>query len=165
MANPALLVITHLTYDFLSLLPAREPLTSRGRRLQDTAQQRQNVVYAPDTTLQIEVIDAAQKLSVQFSDSNELSLRQGERKVVKIWITNSGSETIHTVWMIAGALDEIYINQKDVDKPGLFLSYIVCIDDRTPLQMFLLILKVRIVTLQKTKSPHMGHILFLCQNR
>jgi hypothetical protein len=50
--QPMTLQISHVSYVFLSLLPAKEPLVSRGRRLQDTPHQRQNKVYSPDIARQ-----------------------------------------------------------------------------------------------------------------
>lgn len=108
-----------MTYEFLGLLPAREPLTSRGRRLQDTPEQRQNVMYAPDILMQVVVVDAAAKLSVQFSDSSELLLWQGETVKMKVWVINSGTEPIQRIWMLASPTDEIFVPSRDVANPGM----------------------------------------------
>ena len=81
-------MITHVTFDFLSLLPVTESLAIRGRRLQDTPQQRQSKVYAPDVLIKVDVEDASQRLQVWKNLPEHLGLE------VEQWDANGGQNTI-----------------------------------------------------------------------
>jgi trafficking protein particle complex subunit 8 len=105
------LQVTHVSYSFLSLLPVRESLVSRGGRLQDTLHQRQNKVYAPDVVVQIEVEDAAQRLSVEFSDDSRLVLYHGECRQMRIWFSNIGTREIGDIWLVSGQEDELWVEE------------------------------------------------------
>ena len=109
--RPMTLQITHVSYMFLSFLPAMEPLVSRGRRLQDTPHQRQNKVYAPDNVIKVEVEDAVQRMSVQFFDDSRLVLYQGECRKMQIWLSNTGTQAISEIWLVNGEDDEFWIGQ------------------------------------------------------
>ncbi|KAF8078759.1 ER-golgi trafficking TRAPP I complex 85 kDa subunit-domain-containing protein [Lyophyllum atratum] len=104
----ASLIITHATYDFLSLLPSNESLACRGRRLHDTPAQRQEPTYAPHTNIKVEVEDVNHRLIVDFVDDERLVLAQGERKGLKLWFSNAGSRPIKEAWMVSGLEDEIW---------------------------------------------------------
>ncbi|KAI0932025.1 hypothetical protein AcV5_004630 [Taiwanofungus camphoratus] len=106
--RPASLVITHVSYDFLSLLRVTESLAVRGRRLHDTLHQRQNKTYAPDVLMRVEVEEAGQRLHVNFVDDRHLVLAQGEYKRIQMWLTNSGTRPISELWMLAGEDNEIW---------------------------------------------------------
>lgn len=71
-SKPASLIITGVAYDFLGLLPTVESLARRGRRLQDTPQQRQTITYAPNELLKLDVEEASQELAVAFVDGGPL---------------------------------------------------------------------------------------------
>ncbi|KNZ75648.1 hypothetical protein J132_02422 [Termitomyces sp. J132] len=117
------LVVTHATYDFLSLLSSAEPLTSRGRRLHDTVAQRLQPTYAPDVTIKVEIEDSDQKLLVDFVGDEQLVLAQGERKELKLWLSNSGGRPIKEIWIAAGSEDEIWLGQdEDSDGTGITAS-------------------------------------------
>jgi hypothetical protein len=107
------LQISHVSYMFLSLLPARESLSSRGRRLQDTPHQRQNKVYAPDNVVNVEVEDATQRLAAEFFDDSRLVLYHGECRQMRIWLSNIGTHAIGDIWLVSGGDDEFW-----VDEPG-----------------------------------------------
>ncbi|KAH9982364.1 ER-golgi trafficking TRAPP I complex 85 kDa subunit-domain-containing protein [Lactifluus volemus] len=109
--QPMVLQVTHVSYSFLSLLPVRESLVSRGGRLQDTLHQRQNKVYAPDVVVQIEVEDAAQRLSVEFSDDSRLVLYHGECRQMRIWFSNIGTREISDIWLVSGQEDELWVEE------------------------------------------------------
>ncbi|KAG6878643.1 hypothetical protein C0993_001166 [Termitomyces sp. T159_Od127] len=106
------LVVTHATYDFLSLLPSAETLASRGRRLHDTAAQRLQPSYAPDVQTKVEIEDMNQKLLV-FVDDEQLVLAQGERKELKLHLSNAGDRPIKEIWVVAGPDDEIWLGQDE----------------------------------------------------
>jgi hypothetical protein len=117
------LQITDVSYSFLSLLPAKESLVTRGRRLQDTPLQRQNKVYAPDVVVKVEVEDATQRLSVEFFDDNRLVLYHGERKQIRIWLSNVGTQTIGDIWLVSGQEDEFWVEESGDQETGeLFTS-------------------------------------------
>ncbi|KAH9944035.1 ER-golgi trafficking TRAPP I complex 85 kDa subunit-domain-containing protein [Epithele typhae] len=107
--KPASLVVTHVTYEFFSLLPATESLAVRGRRLNDTPIQRQGKVYAPDTLIKVEVEEAGQRLYAHFVDDRHLVLAQGEYKRQSVWLTNSGTRPIRDLWVLAGEDDAVWI--------------------------------------------------------
>ncbi|KAG1716011.1 hypothetical protein ID866_1176 [Astraeus odoratus] len=106
----ATLNITHLRYEFLGLLPAKESLARRGRRMQDTLQQRLTATYAPDILSKVEVEDANLELDVSFETNEPLTVLDGESKQVKVWISNAGSKAIGEVWMLAGSGDQISLD-------------------------------------------------------
>jgi hypothetical protein len=112
------LQITHVSYMFLSLLPAMEPLGSRGRRLQDTPHQRQNKVYAPDNVIKVEVEDAVQRLSAQFFDDSRLVLYHGECRHMRIWLSNIGTHAIGEIWLVSGEDDEFWVGQAGDQETG-----------------------------------------------
>ncbi|KAH9486608.1 hypothetical protein JR316_0000673 [Psilocybe cubensis] len=106
---PTTLSITDAKYDFLSILRTQESLAFRGRRLHDTALQRQHPTYAPDVVMKTEIIPSEHRLFVTFVEDQRLVLLQGETKTIRLWLTNAGSKPISEVWMIAGADDEIWL--------------------------------------------------------
>jgi trafficking protein particle complex subunit 8 len=112
-ARPVSLTVTHVKFDFLSLLSSSEPLASRGRRLQETKLQRQSVMYAPDVLIKVEVEEASQKLVVNFVDDGPLVLAQGECKEMALWFSNTGTRGIDEVWMIAAPEEEIWLGLND----------------------------------------------------
>ena len=114
-----ILFVSHASYEFLSLLPVTESLGTRGRRLQETPLQRQSKMYAPDVHIKVEVEDARQKLSANFVEDGRLVLAEGECKRVRLWLSNTGSETIGEMWLIAGAEDEFWIDAP-AEQPGTF---------------------------------------------
>ncbi|KAJ7596891.1 ER-golgi trafficking TRAPP I complex 85 kDa subunit-domain-containing protein [Mycena floridula] len=117
-SRPVSLSITHVTYDFLSLLPSTEPLSYRGRRLNETMVQRLTPTYAPDVILQVNITEASHRLVVSFADEQQLVLGQGETKLLRLWFTNSGTKAVKELWMIPGAEDQIWLHdKKDSDIP------------------------------------------------
>jgi hypothetical protein len=90
-----------------------EPLASRGRRLHDTPIQRQQPTYAPDVIMRVEVVASHHKLVASYVEDEQLVLIQGENKLMRLWLTNTGSRPIGEVWMVAGAEDEIWIGAAD----------------------------------------------------
>ncbi|KAH9950452.1 ER-golgi trafficking TRAPP I complex 85 kDa subunit-domain-containing protein [Amylocystis lapponica] len=116
--RPASLVITHVVYDFLSLLPVTESLAIRGRRLHDTPLQRQTKTYAPDVMMKLDVEEAGQRLHVNFADDRHLMLAEGEYKRLELWLTNSGARGISELWMIAGEDDEIWLDIDQANSPA-----------------------------------------------
>lgn len=111
--QPMTLQISHVSYMFLSLLPAMEPLVTRGRRLQDTPHQRQNKIYAPDDVIKVEIEDAIQRLSAQFLDDSRLVLYHGECREMRIWLSNVGTQAISEIWLVGGEDDEFCVDQSE----------------------------------------------------
>ncbi|KII93831.1 hypothetical protein PLICRDRAFT_36073 [Plicaturopsis crispa FD-325 SS-3] len=113
--RPASLTITAVSYEFLALLPLSEPLAIRGRRLQETALQRQSVMYAPDVLMNVEVEEASQRLLIDFVDDERLELAQGECKQLRLWISNEGTRNIGETWLVAGVADEVWVDHSTQD--------------------------------------------------
>ncbi len=86
-----------------------EPLASRGRRLQDTAAQRQTATYAPDVQIKVQVAEASHKLLVNFVDDGQPVLGQGETKALSLWFSNSGTSSVDEAWLVSGFEDQIWI--------------------------------------------------------
>ncbi|KAH8102427.1 ER-golgi trafficking TRAPP I complex 85 kDa subunit-domain-containing protein [Cristinia sonorae] len=108
-SKPSSLVLTHVRYHFLDLLPAEESLATRGRRLYDTPHQRQNKVYAPDILLRVDVEDALHRLQAGFVDNRHLLLAEGECRQMTVRVLNSGKHPIAELWMVSGSDDELWI--------------------------------------------------------
>ncbi|KAF9244569.1 ER-golgi trafficking TRAPP I complex 85 kDa subunit-domain-containing protein [Melanogaster broomeanus] len=112
-SQAASLTFTGITYDFLGLLPTRESLARRGRRLQDTPQQRQTVMYAPDILIKLDVEEASQELAVSLANNEPLVLTDGECKQMKLWMSNPGSRTIGEIWLLGGPEDQIWVESSE----------------------------------------------------
>lgn len=104
------LTVTHVAYNFLSLLPSTETLACRGRRLQNTAAQRQRPTYEPDVLPKVDVVEATHKLLVGFVEDQRLVLGEGETKSMRLWFVNRGTKAISEIWMVAGPADEIWVS-------------------------------------------------------
>jgi hypothetical protein len=115
--RPTTLIITQVTYDFLSLLPSTESLASRGPRLQETAVQRQGATYAPPTQIKVEVEEASHKLIANFVDDKRLVLAQGEYKSMRVWLSNAGTVAISELWMVSGPEDQVWASITRDPKP------------------------------------------------
>ncbi|KAK7059092.1 hypothetical protein VNI00_001716 [Paramarasmius palmivorus] len=114
-SRPATLLITHATYDFLSLLPTTEALSYRGKRLHATPAQRQKPTYAPDVVLKVEVAEADQRLLANFVDEQEPRLLQGENVNLRLWLSNAGQRMIGEVWIVAAPEDQFWLNEDSED--------------------------------------------------
>lgn len=117
-SRPATLVVTHVKFDFLSLLPVTESLAVRGRRLHDTPQQRQNKVYAPDVLIRLDVEDSGYRLQSSFVDNRPLSLYQGEYKQLDVHIHNAGSRAIGELWVVTEPYSEVWLDGANLDASG-----------------------------------------------
>src|ERR1700733_6301530 len=106
-------MVTHATYDFLSLLPSTESLSSRGRRLHDTLSQRQRPTYSPDVVANVVVEEAGHKLLANFVDDDRLVLAQGETKTMSLWFSNTGMRPVNELWLVCRPEDEIYISAEE----------------------------------------------------
>lgn len=111
-------MVTHAIYDFLSLLPSTESLSSRGRRLHDTLSQRQRPTYSPDVVANVVVEEASHKLLANFVDDDQLVLAQGETKTMSLWFSNTGMRPVDELWLVCGPEDEICIGPEDSNDAG-----------------------------------------------
>lgn len=109
-------MFTELSYAFLGLLPNVESLRIRGRRLHDTPQQRTSKVYAPESSIKIDVEDTGHRLAVDFSEDGELVLAQGECRQLGLWLSNEGTTAIGEIWVLPGADDHIWIDEDQAGK-------------------------------------------------
>ena len=115
--RPTKVVLTELTYKFLASIPCSEPLSTRGRRLNETAVQRQNTTYAPDVFVEIETEERRQRLDVSFVEDKQVALIQGERRRLELWINNAGVEDVNEVWMVSGPENVVWIEKPTTEKP------------------------------------------------
>lgn len=104
--SPGIIVISHITYRFLSLLPVTEPLTWRGARLHSTPQQRQGKVYAPDHAVRVQVLPRGARLDVELAEADSRSMCVGEVRSaimrVEHPIMGGSTESITDVWAVMG---------------------------------------------------------------
>ncbi|KAK2461653.1 hypothetical protein APHAL10511_006116 [Amanita phalloides] len=113
--RPVPLVLSHITYDFLSLLPSTEQLAYRGRRLHP-ANHEQKHTYGPDIGFKVAVVDAKYRLAASFM--GEMTFIQGEYKDIRILLSNTGTRPISEVWLVADGGDEIWLGEALVDHDG-----------------------------------------------
>lgn len=121
-SQAASLIVPGITYDFLGLFPTRESLARRGRRLQDTLQQRQTVTYAPDILIRTDVEEASQELAVSFENNESLVLNEGEHKSMKLWMTNAGCKTIGEIWLVGGPDDQMWLESSESESREILLG-------------------------------------------
>lgn len=107
VSEASTLVITDFGYEFLGLLTAKESLARRGRRLQDTLQQRLTPTYAPDIFIKAAIEDDNLELDVSFATVEPLVFLEGEYRWVEMRLSNIGSRAIGEVWLLAGPEDQI----------------------------------------------------------
>jgi len=110
-------VLTELNYKFFASIPCSEPLGTRGRRLNDTAVQRQDKTYAPDVFVEVETEECRQRLDASFVEDHQVALIQGERKRLELWINNTGVEDVNEVWMVSGPENVVWIETPTAEKP------------------------------------------------
>jgi trafficking protein particle complex subunit 8 len=110
--------ITHATYDFLGLLPCADSLAVRGRRLHDTAIQRQSKTYAPDVLIRVDVEDVPHRLLVDYVDDGPLYLAQGETRELQLRLANEGTSEISEMWMLAGSDILVWIQSQHDENAG-----------------------------------------------
>lgn len=108
-SKPMSLVVAHVTFLFLSMLPVKETLAVRGHRLQDTPHQRQNKVYAPDIRIAVQVEDPACRLQANFVDDRHLLLCHGEWRQMDFWLQNCGPTPIGEVWLVTRPDEEVWV--------------------------------------------------------
>lgn len=96
-------------YEFLSLLPVSETLSSRGRRLNATPAQRQQPIYSSDVLMKFDVAEATHRLGVSFVEDGRLRLVQGEKELMHLWLANLGSRPVGEIWMVLDPKDEIWV--------------------------------------------------------
>ena len=112
-------MLTELTYKFLASIPCSESLGARGRRLNDTAAQRQEKTYAPDLFVEVETEECRQRLDASFvEDRHEVALIQGERERLELWINNTGVEDVNEIWMVSGPENVVWIETAATEKPA-----------------------------------------------
>lgn len=128
---PTTLAVTHLKYDFLSLLPTQESLARRGRRLQETLQQRLSAMYAPDILLKVEVEDSNLELDVSFEMDEPLIVLEGEYKRMRAWMSNTGSRAIGEMWVLLGPEDQIVFDSA-IENASHSLSGLFRTDNKLP---------------------------------
>ncbi|THH11203.1 hypothetical protein EW145_g824 [Phellinidium pouzarii] len=107
--SPCMLTISRISYAFLGLLPASESLAVRGRRLQDTALQRQKKIYAPDVHPKVQVETGQCRLAASITGAQSYILACGEQVRMSLQIENIGSEIVGDILLVHGQTDEIWL--------------------------------------------------------
>ncbi|KAL5534350.1 hypothetical protein ACEPAG_812 [Sanghuangporus baumii] len=122
--RPSNLTVAMLSYAFLGLLPTTESLAVRGKRLHDTAYQRQNKVYAADVLPKVEIEGREQRLLATFTDAQPVILARGEVVQISLRLENMGTKNIGEVWLVHGPSDEIWMeeNEPDAVASDIFVS-------------------------------------------
>ena len=115
--RPTKLILTQLTYKFFASIPCTESLGTRGRRLNDTAVQRQDKTYAPDVFVEVETEECRQRLDASFVEDSQVALIQGERKRLELWINNTGVEDVNEIWMVSGPENVVWIGNPAAEEP------------------------------------------------
>lgn len=93
------LEFTHVTFAFHKLLPCRQSLTRRGKRLHATKAQRLTPTYAPDTSLSVSIRPPRPNLAVSL-DALPLALGQGESSTVSIELSNTGGAPLRDLRLL-----------------------------------------------------------------
>ena len=96
---------THASYTFLSLLPVSENIALPGKRLNDTAAQRQGKVHGDNVFLQMPVRKHLGKLDTHFDDGVHLEddvvgVFAGETRREVLKIVNSGNSEASDLWLL-----------------------------------------------------------------
>ncbi|GJJ13919.1 hypothetical protein Clacol_008176 [Clathrus columnatus] len=96
--------VTHLTYNFLSLLHVSESLAVRGPRLNQSVAQQRDVEYGPNTYPTIQIQRNRRRLDLSL-DRSSTSLRKfvlgaGECAETKITLHNVGPGGIDDIWIL-----------------------------------------------------------------
>lgn len=102
------MTVTQLRYEFLGLLPASESLAVRGRRLQETALERQSKVYAPDVFPKVQIQACNRRIDAAFTDDISPILAHGEIVTMNIRLENVGAKDVGEIWLIHALEDELW---------------------------------------------------------
>ncbi|KLO17070.1 hypothetical protein SCHPADRAFT_959188 [Schizopora paradoxa] len=108
--KPATLTIPRLSYSFLGLLPASESLSVRGRRLQETALQRQSKQYAADILMTVRVQDKTQRLEACFVEDDLQFAWEGELIKFSLRLENTGTTPLQEIWLVSGPDDHLWLD-------------------------------------------------------
>ncbi|KAH7345279.1 ER-golgi trafficking TRAPP I complex 85 kDa subunit-domain-containing protein [Rhizoctonia solani] len=104
--SPGTITISHISYRFLSLLPATEPLTWRGARLHATPQQRQGKVYGSDHIIRVQVFPRGARLDVELAeaDSRPMCLGELRKAIMRLEhpVVGGSAEPLTDIWVVMG---------------------------------------------------------------
>ncbi|KDN42910.1 hypothetical protein RSAG8_06436, partial [Rhizoctonia solani AG-8 WAC10335] len=104
--SPGMITISHITYRFLSLLPATEPLAWRGARLHATPQQRQGKLYGSDHIVRVQVLPRGARLDVELAEADSRTMCLGElRKAIMRLehpVVGGSTEPLTDIWVMMG---------------------------------------------------------------
>ncbi|KAG8880663.1 hypothetical protein FRB97_000617 [Tulasnella sp. 331] len=111
------LEMTSICFGFLGLLPMEEPLGVRGRRLNDTAAQREAPVYASDVLMRVDVRRSGGRLHAEISTDQPVQpLGVGEVRNLSVRITNVGSTGVQDLWVVFGESQNAGLVWLDMDR-------------------------------------------------
>ncbi|KAF7320299.1 hypothetical protein MKEN_00814700 [Mycena kentingensis (nom. inval.)] len=114
-SRPKTVIISHIAYDFISLLPSSERLSVRGKRLHNTQAQRVTPTYGPDVVLKVDIVKDTHKLLVHLVEDQRLLLVEGEVKSVQLQLENCGIKPVGEVWMLTRPEDHVWVSSEDAE--------------------------------------------------
>ncbi|CED84527.1 Protein with predicted involvement in meiosis (GSG1) [Phaffia rhodozyma] len=91
---------THASFRFHNLLPCRQSLLRKGKRLNVTRAQRLTPTYSPDVSLTIDITPARPILNINLEEL-PLVIGEGESVLCMVDITNKGSAELTDLRMMA----------------------------------------------------------------
>jgi hypothetical protein len=106
---------------FISTLPVTEALSVRGKRLNDTASQRQNIVYAPSRQIVLLVKEGGCRLEAELVEDDEddedepIDLIQGELHDMIIRLKNIGTSDITQIWLTIDDSVTAWVDYQSLD--------------------------------------------------
>ncbi|PVF97590.1 hypothetical protein CPB86DRAFT_785718 [Serendipita vermifera] len=120
------LCIADAKYLFISSLPVTEALSIRGKRLNDTASQRQDIVYAPSRQITLLVKEGGCRLEAEVVDEDEddedepIELIQGELHHMTVRLKNIGTSDINQLWLTVDDAVTAWVDYESLNPGHLF---------------------------------------------
>ncbi len=98
---PGRITLSSINFLFHNMLPCRQLLAKRGKRLFSTKQERLEPSYAKDDSLTIQVISSRPRLCIDWQDPPQ-HLLEGECHHFGLTLTNKGQNRVTDLEWIAG---------------------------------------------------------------
>lgn len=75
--------------------------------------------------IKLAVAEASHKLIANFVDDRRMVLVQGERKEMKLWLSNMGRKSVREVWLVGGKEDVIWVGKSGQEVGGLSFHFVL----------------------------------------
>jgi hypothetical protein len=95
-------------------------LAVKGARLNETAKERQNRVYADDIIPRIEVVGKETRLVVDKFDNHSPIVYHGEHRRILARLVNTGETEVNEIWLVPGRQDRLCVLLPGDDETGGF---------------------------------------------